>query len=320
MESFVMPELFCPFPSAINPHIETVQDQTIVWASRFQMINTPQLQERFNRAQFSRVIGRAYPNAAQADLRLICDWNTALFVWDDHCDEAQLGHQPELLRKRGDQLLDVLLGTAPSDPDDDVIRAFANVGHRLRQRMPQAWVRRFAHDVQEYVEGTVWEAQNRAQGNVPDVASYMRMRRLAGALYPYFDFADMTEQIELPIHIRKHPIVERLTMMAGNIVVWANDIFSLEKELRHGDVHSLVIVMQRQHQLTWQAAIDQAAELHNLEVSNFIELATRLPVFGPTIDEPLQRYIDVLRSWMRGNIDWSCETGRYQTDWITALA
>lgn len=317
MDHLVMPELFCPFPSVINPHIETVQHQTIAWASRFRLIDSPQLQHRHNQAQFSRVVGRAYPNAAPADLRLVCDWNTALFVWDDCCDEAQLGRHPELLRARGSQLLDVLLGTAPSDPEDNLIQALANVGDRLRQRMPGSWVRRFVHHVQEYVEGTLWEAQNRVQGIVPDLATYMRMRQLAGALYAYFEFADLTEQIDLPIHIRKHPMVEQLKLMAANVVAWANDIFSLEKELRHGDVHNLVIALQREQQLTWQSAIDRTAELHNLEVSNFIELVTRLPVFGPAIDLPLQRYVGVLRSWMRGNIDWSCETGRYRSAGLT---
>lgn len=319
MEQLVMPELYCPFPSVINPSIETVEQQTIDWASRFQLIDSPHMQRRFIQAKFSRVIGRAYPNAAPADLRLICDWNTALFAWDDYCDEAQFGRQPELLRDRSDLLLDLLLSAAPTEPQDNVIRAMADVGERLRQRMPRRWVRRFVHQVQEYLEGTIWESQNRAEGIVPDLATYLRMRQFAGSLYLFFEFADLTEQIDLPFPIRKHPIVKQLTTMAANVVVWANDIFSLEKELSHGDVHNLVIALQREHQLPWQDAIDRAAELHNLEVSNFIELAMRLPVFGPAIDVPLQRYVAVLRAWMRGNIDWSHETGRYQSAWITEL-
>lgn len=222
------------------------------------------------------MIGRAYPNAALADLRLICDWNTALFVWDDQCDEAQLGWQPERLAARCEQFLHVLLSGAPGDPDDYEIRAFADVAQRLHQRMPPSWVRRFVHTVQEYVEGTLWEAHNRAHGVTPELGTYLRMRPLAGALFPYFEFADLSESIALPIEVRKHSAVARLSAMAANVVVWSNDLFSLDKELRHQDVHNLAVVLQRERRLDLQAAIDQAAELHNAEVRSFIELERQL--------------------------------------------
>jgi 5-epi-alpha-selinene synthase len=207
----------------------------------------------------------------------------------------------------------------PANPADQVIRAFAGVAQRLHQRMTQRWVRRFVHTVEEYVEGTLWEAHNRAHGVTPDLATYLRMRPLAGALFPYFQFADLSEGIALPIDVRKHPAVARLSAMAANVVVWSNDLFSLEKELRHHHMHNLAVVLQRERQLDLQAAIDQAAELHNAEVRSFIELEMQLPSFGPALDQALQRYVGVLRSWMRANLDWSFETGRYQPQQTSAL-
>lgn len=318
MENIIVPDLFCPFPSAMNPHTTDIHHQTLAWADRFQLIDNPVTHERFCRAQFSRVVGRAYPNAAPADLRLICDWNTALFVWDDHCDETRLGRQPDQLRARCDQLLDVLQGALPDTADDQLLRAFADVGARLRARMSHMWVRRFVQQVQEYVEGTLWEAVNRSSDHIPDFATYTRMRRFAGALHPYFEFADMTEHIDLPIEVRRHPVVERLSTAAANVVVWANDIVSLEKELLHGDVHNLVTVLQREHKLSLQAAIERAAEIHDAEVRQFIALEACLPVFNAAIDASLQRYIGVLRSWMRANLDWSFETGRYRPEQLAA--
>jgi hypothetical protein len=37
--------------------------------------------------------------------------------------------------------------------------------------------------------------------------------------------------------VRWHPDVQRLMRMANNIGAWSNDLFTLEKELRHGDPH-----------------------------------------------------------------------------------
>lgn len=312
MHDRLTPKLFCPFSSALNPYTAETHEQTLAWASRFQLIQSPAVDRRFRAAQFSRVVGRAYPNAATDDLRLICDWNTALFVWDDHCDETRLGWQPEQLAARCELLLAVLQDRPDPQPDDRLLRAFADVGSRLRERMPPMWMRRFLLHVQEYLEGTLWEAHNRARRITPDLTSYVQMRHRAGALHPYFEFAYLTEQIGLPIEIRSHPLVERLSLAAANLVVWANDIVSLAKELEHGDVHNLVTVLQHEQHVSMSEAIEQAAAMHDAEMRLFIELEQRLPSFEPELDAALQRYIGVLRSWIRANLDWSSETGRYQ--------
>jgi hypothetical protein len=51
--------------------------------------------------------------------------------------------------------------------------------------------------------------------------------------------------------------------------------------------------------------------LHDAQVRAFIDLEFNVPVFGAVIDHDLQRYIGILRSWMRGNLDWAISSGRY---------
>ena len=41
-------------------------------------------------------------------------------------------------------------------------------------------------------------------------------------------------------------------------------------------------------------------------------MPSTLPSFGAQADEMLDRYIAGLRSWMRGNYDWSQMTARYR--------
>jgi hypothetical protein len=55
------------------------------------------------------------------------------------------------------------------------------------------------------------------------------------------------------------------------------------------------------------------ARLVEQEVERFIALENDLPSFGAEADGLVRRFMAVLRSWMRGNLDWSYESGRYQT-------
>jgi hypothetical protein len=49
-------------------------------------------------------------------------------------------------------------------------------------------------------------------------------------------------------------------------------------------------------------------------------LEKSVPSFGTDLDRDIEKFITVMRAWMRGNLDWSFESGRYQpTEEIEAL-
>jgi hypothetical protein len=163
-----------------------------------------------------------------------------------------------------------------------------------------------------YFTANVWEATNRRQGLIPDAASYRAMRPFTSAVYPCLMLIELAEQLRLPPQAYDHPDVQRLAEMTNNVISWANDIVSLDKERRQGDVHNLALILAHEQQLTLQAAVDQVAALHDAEVRGFIALAAQLPEFGPPIDADLRRYIAGMRFWMCANLDWSIGTARYQ--------
>jgi len=68
--------------------------------------------------------------------------------------------------------------------------------------------------------------------------------------------------------------------MTNNVISWANDLVSIDKELRQGDVHNLAVVLSHERRLSLQAAVNLVGALHNAEVSAFIDLARRLPTRG----------------------------------------
>lgn len=316
MNEIRIPELYCPFPSAVNSHAEAVNQHTLAWVRRFDLVPKEADFDRLIASKFGWLAARAYPNAALRQLRIVSDWNTWLFIRDDQCDESGIGRDPVALARTHDRLLEILTGRAPTRQDSPLAHALHELCGRLQQEADTSWMARFVHSVVEYFESSVWEARNRAGSLTPDPDTYITMRPYTGGLYTDIELIDITEHIHLPLHVRKHETVQHLALMANNVVCWSNDIISFSKEVKHNDVHNLVVTLRHHQRLTLQEAIDRAAELTNAQVRSFLALQENLPSFGPSIDADLRRFVAVLRSWMRGNLDWAYASGRYQ--WPTA--
>ncbi|ESS73140.1 germacrene A synthase [Methyloglobulus morosus KoM1] len=317
MDKIEFPKFYCPFPSAVNPHVEAVNDHTLAWVKKFDLVPDEGHFEHLKKSKFGWLAARAYPNAPLEELKIVSDWNTWLFVFDDHCDESGLGRNPTLLSDIHADLLDILKGRAPEQNDSALAHALHDIRLRLLHKASPAWMCRFVYSVIEYFESSVWEAHNRADGVIPDAATYILMRPYTGGLYTDIELIDITEDIYMPLHVRKNDVVQRLALMTNNVVCWSNDIISYAKESRCNDVHNLVAIL-RPTQPSLQKTVDLVAELTNTEINAFIELQLQLPSYTPQIDADLQRFVAVLHSWMRGNLDWAYDSGRYAAgaaDW-----
>jgi 5-epi-alpha-selinene synthase len=212
------------------------------------------------------------------------------------------------------RFLEILKGAEPATEEDSLAHALWDLRQRLRVRAPTStWMRRFIRSVRDHFDSTVWEAANRLEGLTPDIRVYVRMRPITGGLYVDTEFIEITEHTHLPLEVRQHRDVKSLMQASNNVVCWANDIISLEKEVQRGDVHNLVLVLQQKLDLSLQEAVDRAAEMYDAEIQKFVELEPQLPSFGKAVDANLRTFVSVLRTRMRGNLDWSLESGRYQS-------
>ena len=313
MEIVKHPELYCPLPRAINKHADAIHRGTVDWVRRFELLPDKQAHRAFDTMGLGRLAARTHPNNSPDELQLITDWYAWLFVRDDLGDESRIGRRPKELSALDGRLLDVLEGAELTDLDEPLASALYDLKKRLwEKRPPEAGMRRLVRAIGEHLEATVWEATNRALEVVPDVASYVRMRPLTGGLSIVTELTEIVEGNYLPVEIREHATVGRLTKASHNTVCWANDILSLEKELRRGEVNNLVKVLRIEEGLTWQAAVDRAADMHNAEMHVFVRLSEHLPSYGAEVDAALGRYLSGLRARASGVLDWPYESGRYR--------
>lgn len=307
-----IPDLYCPFPSALSPYTESIQQQINQWMIDHQYLKTERAVKRFNAGKFAWTTGRAHPFASHDDILLVATYMSWLFMLDDLCDEESLGKQPERLQQVQTEIIDYMRHPRPMTPDDSpVMVGLSDVWDRMRTKATPDWVERFIATFEDYARGCIWEAHNRVTNTTPSVIEYTEMRRKTSALYIFFDLIELADGVRLPLEILEHEHVQNLKLMANDGVAWFNDIVSLEKEIKAGDIHNLVLVMQHERDLDLQESVDSASGLFNALIEAYMELEADTPSFGTEIDAELQRYLAGLRYWVRGNIDWSYETGRY---------
>ena len=317
MESIVVPELDCPFPRAVNPHADAVHTGSVDWVRRFRLIPKEEDFRLFNAIGIGWLVARTHPDSPLDELQLISDWHAWLFILDDVRDDSEVNRDPEALSNMDNRFFDILEGKNPYKRDIPLVRALHELRSRLGEyiearKLSSVWLRRFIRTIKDSFEVSLWEADNRARGITPGIESYLRMRRLAGGLSIITELTEIIEGIHLPHEVREHPTVRRLTDASDNVICWANDILSLDKELEHDEVNNLVVVLRDIEGLALQEAVDRAADMYEAEMGVFVDLERNLPSFGLVLDSALERYISLLRARIRGVIDWSYESVRYR--------
>ncbi|MGQ9829788.1 MAG: terpene synthase family protein [Roseiflexus sp.] len=299
-----------PFTGAISPYAEDIDRTTLIWAETFGLL-TDGLCQKSQRLRYGVLAARAYPQADRDTLQIAADWIAWLFFMDDQCDESGIGRDLHSMTTLHERFLTVLEGDPPDSGDRNLTRALADISRRLAARATGEWLRRFAEHVRLYFAANRWEAANRCQGIVPNVATYCAARLFSGAVYACFDLIELAAGIDIPFYARNHAVVQQLERSANNIICWCNDMLSYPKEMQRGDVHNLVLAIRQEYQCSLTEALHQALLLHDRETDTFMKTRMQLPRFNPAVDMALERYADGLQYWICANRDWSLTAMRY---------
>ncbi|PON12158.1 hypothetical protein C2W62_41070 [Candidatus Entotheonella serta] len=311
----IQSRLYCPIPSAINPLVDTIHQQTLQWACDFKLVVTDgKTYPRLSAAKFAWLVARGYPEVNLHNLQIVSDWITCVFIHDDLCDGSRVGKTPQGLRPMHHQFLLALDGEHGHALDDPLSYALRDIYQRLREKTSDGWRRRFRDHMAAYFQANRWEAQNRLLDRIPSLDTYLHWRQYTSCVEPCFDLILMSDQLSSEAAYLSHESVRSLARMANNYIAWVNDIFSLDRERQEGNMNNLVVVLQNEYQLSLQAALELAIEMCNSEMEAFLNLASHLPSWGEQEDDQLNRYIRGFRSWMRGNLDWYMDTGRYHVE------
>jgi len=307
-----LPRLRSPFAPSLHAQTVVAESATLGWADRFGLARDPAVRRRLAATRSARLAGRVGPHATLPGLLLNTDWQTWLFLFDDaYCDECDVGRRPADTIETAAQVLRVIeRGEVPERSPNPFLAALADLRARLLRMATPEQFDRFTAQTVGYLLALTWEAAHRERRTLADLPEYAVMRRHSGAVFPCLALIDVINGFELPGEIWSSPELRAVNDAAADIICWGNDILSYPREVRRStQVLSLPAVLSRTRQLPIEAALHEAAALHDRRIRDYQRLEAPLLDDG---DPRIARYLGDIRAWISGHLAWSAETRRYE--------
>jgi 5-epi-alpha-selinene synthase len=301
-------QLFCPFEAGLNPHVDAVQEASLEWCLRFGIVSEGKALAHLAKSKVGWLVARAFFQGAREPLQIASDWTHLFCLLDDRAEKFTCTVELSGFLSALSESFESGHSTLPGEPFAD---ALLDLRARMLAASSPSWLAGFGERLKEICEGFLWESLNVSRGLQPTVENYVAVRKFTVGLFPQFHLAALTDAIDLPSEVYEHPTIRRLMVAASNCVGWTNDLCTYEKELEQGDRHNLVLVLMRQEGLAVHEAARRAARMHDEEVMTFLRVERALPSFGRH-DVAVSRFVGILRSWVRGHLEWAQETGRYR--------
>ncbi|MCF0095530.1 terpene synthase family protein [Micromonospora sp. MH99] len=306
----------CPIPARLSPHADRVQQWLLGLLPELGLPLDDAALHRLARGGFARYAGRLYPDASEADLRVL----TALFTWfflvDDACDGPNR-LDPAQIRALRDGTL-ALLRDGPrlrhGGLTGPLRRLLVLAWREPRRRMPARWRLRFADAVARHLDGTWREAVNKEAGRRPSVGEYVELRRETSAAEVSYPLVEFVSGRPLPDPVYHHPLLRQIARTGNDLLSWYNDVASLERDRATSGGHNLVLATQAEQGVSAAEAVDRVAERWRESMRQFVALRAAVPSFGPALDEAVIDHLDGVAYAVRGTVDWTLESARYPTN------
>ncbi len=305
--------LWCPLTPAIHAAWQTWERATVEWMERFGLDGEQLQAGRLRCITAGELAGRtALHPADAAGPQFATDSLLWLFAFDDaYCDEGRCSHSAADMALVVAEMVRIA-ETGHTDSDSPCARGLADLRQRLDRLASPAQIARWVSAMRGYLGYQIWESAHRQLGRMPTLGEYAVARIRNGSMELCAMTLDIAEGYEVPANELESGDVRALTEMACAMVGLDNDIASYHKEhLRSGDRLNIVDVIAHERGQTPDEALPEAVAYRDGVLRVFLALRGQVE---PEVDAPTRRYIAGLGSWIRGNLDWSMHTGRYQRD------
>lgn len=297
-----VPELHCPFPGGVHAEVGAINLATVAWAREVGLVDGRGA-SKLAASKIGSLVARAYPRGEREPLQLAADWTTLFCVLDDAIE--RLSSPSDVARTLAEVHAVLCRGARPRAASALEIAA-DDVGVRFARLASPAQRARFGARVSELFTAFAVESDVRASGRPAAMSAYLPMREVTVGLYVEMEIGEIVDGIELSADARAAAERAGLLRSTCNLVGWANDVHTYEKEVHEGEPNNLVAVMIAEG-MDLGSAVARAVAMHDAEARSF---AARTGELGG--DPALQRYAATLRAWVRGHLDWARETGRYR--------
>ncbi|WP_315835046.1 terpene synthase family protein [Bradyrhizobium prioriisuperbiae] len=307
------PALYCPFPSAVHDDVHSIEEGTITWMKRYGYIKTPGEEESARKAQFGIRAARVHPIGCTEAIQFVSNLTVWLFLTDDvYVEEPGMSRTLSITTDHIIRSIRIL-----RDPEDvssglgASLLALQDISRHLRVLATPEQIDRFVNGMIEFFLAGCCEAVSFSRKTLPAEADYIPVRDAINCLRSVcFVFIEIVGGHELPGPIWCGADLQAVVGKATRIVSNHHDILSGLRELSQDIPMNLPAVIAREQGLPITEAFAHVGDQANADMRSFVDMINR--IFADQPDPSVRTYVDGLKAWIRGNLDWSLTTGRYR--------
>jgi hypothetical protein len=304
-----------PFPQRISADVDGARERAVRWARRHGLITGPVDERRFVSWDIAGLMARWAPLATGPALDMVVDAVNVATMLDDQFD-GPLADQPDEVARACADFHAVVRAETPRPGAGPLSRAFADAWTRLCAGRSAYWRDREAAYWSWYFDAYVEETRDRALNRVLPRGEFLTQRHKSGLVYPMVGMTESAYGFEVTRRTHELPVVARMYELTADVIDTTNDLYSLEKEETRGDTHNLVTVLTRERDGASEEQVAEVVAQVESWCAEFVALERQLGAACSGLAEAeaadAYRLTDIMRSSMRGHLDWYAHTDRYR--------
>nr|WNY22660.1 TS-4 [Laurencia subopposita] len=300
----------------INEHEDGAFADSLAWLQSIKAIKTPKYLNTIKTCAFERLMSRTYPFADHEGLRAAIDLNIMTNLLDDYSDVVEATDQVSMqfVTKDERNVISVLRGERWTGDDSSIACIMQSLMDQC-SRFNQGWIDLMRQEYVHYLQANALERMNRRKGKKLTWSMFENTRYYASCVLCFLYMSAAMVCTGDPADVLSTPHILIMTRLVVNHVSWFNDIIGVNKEKKEAVNNNIVFVMESKKGQTWEGAVQDSVKRVNEECETFLELEAELHESGLLEDnEDALNYIEVLKYWIRGSMDWHFESGRYRVN------
>ena len=317
------PQIRIPYPLTLSPHLHEARENLVQWAHRTGQLTEGIWDERKLRAyDFALCAAGIHPDASPGEL----DRTSAWLTWGTYADD----YYPQVFGSRADLVgaracnarLRLFMPTGPDDtpaPVNALERGLAELWADTTRSMDVRARAELRRAVEAMLDSWIWELVNMAEHRIPDPVDYIEMRRKTFGSDFTMSLSRLSHGSRIPAHVYLTRPVRTLESCAADCGCLINDLYSYQKEIQfEGEIHNCVLVVQNFLDTDPARAIEIVNELITARVQEFEHaVSSELPILFESANldadtrTALLGYVDELRNWLAGVLNWHEHCHRY---------
>ncbi|MFZ3567491.1 germacradienol/geosmin synthase Cyc2 [Streptomyces sp. BH097] len=324
----LIPDIHMPFALSLNPELDGARERLLPWAHRMGILGEGVWDEDKLRAYDLPLCAAGLdPDGSAEALDLSSQW----LAWGTYGDDYYpliFGHRrdPAAAKACTARLSDCMPvnGEEIPPPAGAMERGLADLWRRTTAAMTPEQRRTLKDSVEVMTESWVWEVAGQLQNRVPDPVDYLEMRRATFGSDLTLSLCRMGHGPAVPPEIYRTGPVRALENSAVDYACLLNDVFSYQKEIEYeGEIHNAVLVVQNFFGADYPTAVGIVNDLMTKRMRQFEHIVEHeLPVLYEdfALDREaraaLDGYVEDLRNWTAGILNWHANVDRYRDAWL----